>query len=802
MHIEIVKYLLIKSINIKSQIIYDWNPLIKAIENNCIELLIIWIDFGININLCLKNSNTALYIAIKLHNIEFATYLLIHSADPNIGSPICMYSNNIEEIILLIKYKANVNILNNNNLSAFFIACINSNYTIAIYLLQNGANINQINKTNETCLSIEISYPKPNINIINFLLKYKANINYKNENGISIFHIACKQGKINIIKKLIDYSINIYEKDNNGYNVIYYACLSKDMIIVDYLLTNYPTLDMNGYYQSIGAVNSENIEIMNYIFTKEYIKKNIIIIINELFTIAFKISSLIVIKYFIELGYTIDYTGTFCDTPLHLICENNSIEILNYLILMKINKCDFFKINSNYETPLDIAMNNNTSIELKELLCTILFDTILSNKLINQYSISNNNNNESKLFFRYNILLNNTIKLYYEIIIDTDGDMRFGCCSDSRDYLCINGNRQRIKNEAHFVTIEDITIIPKWKIGTIISIQIDMNKNQIDFLFNGELIEVSQSYTSFSHCYNVMPGFKLGSNQKCRINFGQTKFEYPIPEGYTSVYDYNNSINNNNSNNSNNNNNNSEKKNTINSMNLQVYDRIKRHWIYPLNYLTHNYNGIIKLVYSDSNAKLLSIMLEKYSSHVAEIAYMIDNDNRTILSMSSNECKKIFQKYLFFMSQYDFINIRSEHKSLTCAVYIAIDDNTKNNVAIKLMRDKDCYLRELASREGLDGKYIISAIQSYDGDNDISFKSELVRKGYSEYNYCIIMPAAERNLHRIISQEQIAGKEWKLIQHICIEIVGCLSHLHSKGVIHGKLVRSYFKFTYFNVLNR
>ena len=61
------------------------------------------------------------------------------------------------------------------------------------------------------------------------------------------------------------------------------------------------------------------------------------------------------------------------------------------------------------------------------------------------------------------------------------------------------------------------------------------------------------------------------------------------------------------------------------------------------------------------------------------------------------------------------------------------------------------------------------------------------RRGFDEYKYCIVMPAADRDLNRIITNEHIAGKDFAQIKSIAIEIAQALDHLHSNGIVHGDI---------------
>lgn len=61
---------------------------------------------------------------------------------------------------------------------------------------------------------------------------------------------------------------------------------------------------------------------------------------------------------------------------------------------------------------------------------------------------------------------------------------------------------------------------------------------------------------------------------------------------------------------------------------------------------------------------------------------------------------------------------------------------------------------------------MISILRCHDGELDPLFQEEVVRRGLHNYPYCIVMPAAERNLQTIISAERIAGRDWTQIKTV------------------------------------
>ena len=76
-----------------------------------------------------------------------------------------------------------------------------------------------------------------------------------------------------------------------------------------------------------------------------------------------------------------------------------------------------------------------------------------------------------------------------------------------------------------------------------------------------------------------------------------------------------------------------------------------------------------------------------------------------------------------------------------------------------------------------------------DGDKDAMFGDEAEKKGY--YRYCLVMPAAERNLGNVLIHEHIAGRDWDQLRYISKQLIEALNHVHEKGYIHGDVKLMY-----------
>ena len=127
-----------------------------------------------------------------------------------------------------------------------------------------------------------------------------------------------------------------------------------------------------------------------------------------------------------------------------------------------------------------------------------------------------------------------------------------------------------------------------------------------------------------------------------------------------------------------------------------------------------------------------------------------------------------------------------------------IDKGRRNEVAIKLMLNKDQYLREISSREKtkMSTNFVIGINNRYDGDSNnilagketfldaVKNNTYLQSKKYNSYKYALVMPCADRNLDGIFRSERPTDIQ---ILEYSTQIAQAIQHLHEKKIIHGDL---------------
>ena len=115
-------------------------------------------------------------------------------------------------------------------------------------------------------------------------------------------------------------------------------------------------------------------------------------------------------------------------------------------------------------------------------------------------------------------------------------------------------------------------------------------------------------------------------------------------------------------------------------------------------------------------------------------------------------------------------------------------------VILKFMKLKDHFQREVSCRDFLDSdKYIVPLECAYDGDSvseeSTRFFEDSYKKGYRDYDYCIVIGAANTTLKRVMEKHTVAGRDWEMIRQTIRQLTSCLAHLHSNGIVHGDIKR-------------
>lgn len=190
---------------------------------------------------------TALFLAVKYDLLDIAKYLLELNADVNLARPIiqAIINRNYQMVKLLLQFNAEINFVDNNNLTPLRLAA-GLGTDIMSLLIDHNADINYITSNDMTALKTTIRLN----NIINLeiLLKANADVNLTINNRWLPLHMAIVDRNYLMVELLLNY-VDLELKDDQGRTALMVAAeLDNNLNMVKHLINfgaNIHTLDNN-----------------------------------------------------------------------------------------------------------------------------------------------------------------------------------------------------------------------------------------------------------------------------------------------------------------------------------------------------------------------------------------------------------------------------------------------------------------------------------------------------------------------------------------------------------------------------
>jgi ankyrin repeat protein len=353
------------------------------------DVIKVLLDYGVDINVCNEEENSALLLACSIGNKEIVKLLLEYGADSNLAksngeAPLyrAVYYGYKEIVDLLLSNGADVNQICKTKpeqvygVTPLYSALIYGYKEIAKSLIELGAEVNILCGSKGT-LPLTIAATNGDVDMVKLLLESGANINMDSYNS-SPLESACEKGHFDIAKILLrggaDLSakvlMNCKRLTKDKHPEIYRLIKACVKIRISEKNQDIPGVK-NQYLETpiVAACRAGDKEWLKkvikdcpYAIYSTYREDNGFLVKKTLLSIACKSGNQEIVEFLIDNGVDINMCNSDGEHPLYSASSKGHYKIVNMLIKKgadpeEFDKCLAIAIKKDYDTVINILKN-------------------------------------------------------------------------------------------------------------------------------------------------------------------------------------------------------------------------------------------------------------------------------------------------------------------------------------------------------------------------------------------------------------------------------------------------------------
>lgn len=224
----------------KEQLAYKKPPddntaLHYAIFNRNMDILKIFIDHGVNLNLQNKNLQTALHFATEAENEPIVKLLCTSGADPDIidkdhQTPIHIATaRSYHKIVDILSEKFKASIMNRTKDGSTLMHLASNAYNsqAAMAFIRKGIPIHMPNKAGAKC--IHMAAIRGHVEVVKAIVAKGESVDCRTKDGLTPLHLAVKFGQHEVVESLLGLGANLQLKTGKlGETPLHIATMVKD----------------------------------------------------------------------------------------------------------------------------------------------------------------------------------------------------------------------------------------------------------------------------------------------------------------------------------------------------------------------------------------------------------------------------------------------------------------------------------------------------------------------------------------------------------------------------------------------
>jgi ankyrin repeat protein len=259
-------------------------------------------------------------------------------------------ANNKDFIQLLLENGVNVDAVNKTGATALMYAADFGNLDAVEFLLENGANVNAVDSSEKTALMYAAEYGR--VDTVQFLLESNANLDLADSAGKTALMYAAEYGRVDTVQFLLESNANVDLVDLAGKTALMYAAENGNLYAVEFLLQN---------DAKVNAVDQSGATALMY---------------------AAENGNLYVIEFLLQNGADVNVKNKDGKSALMIIVDSGNLDLLQTLIDNKLGaKALEYAITSRNLEMVKACLDKGVNVETEVGLNDIITEAIISQNL-------------------------------------------------------------------------------------------------------------------------------------------------------------------------------------------------------------------------------------------------------------------------------------------------------------------------------------------------------------------------------------------------------------------------------------